>query len=74
MERVTGIGGMFFRAKDPEALAAWYEDMLGITQVPGDYNTPPWAQGSETDSFCSFSNRYRLFRQSTASLDESIFE
>jgi len=35
---------MFFRAKDPEALAAWYEEMLGVTQVPGDYNTPPWAQ------------------------------
>lgn len=26
MQRVTGIGGIFFRAKDPEALAQWYQD------------------------------------------------
>jgi glyoxylase I family protein len=25
MEKVTGIGGVFFRARDPQALAAWYE-------------------------------------------------
>ena len=30
MERVTGMGGVFFRAKDPKALAAWYRDNLGI--------------------------------------------
>jgi len=30
MERVTGIGGIFFKAKDPEAMAAWYSQHLGI--------------------------------------------
>jgi predicted enzyme related to lactoylglutathione lyase len=30
MARVTGIGGVFFKAKDPKQLAAWYRDMLGI--------------------------------------------
>jgi len=29
-ERVTGIGGVFFRARDPEALAAWYQTHLGV--------------------------------------------
>jgi predicted enzyme related to lactoylglutathione lyase len=29
-ERVTGIGGAFFRARDPQALAAWYEQHLGV--------------------------------------------
>lgn len=27
---VTGIGGVFFRAKDPDALNAWYRDHLHV--------------------------------------------
>src|SRR5579863_6137847 len=30
MRRVTGIGGIFFKAKDPKALQAWYKKHLGI--------------------------------------------
>jgi predicted enzyme related to lactoylglutathione lyase len=30
MQRVTGIGGIFFKAKDPKALQAWYKQHLGI--------------------------------------------
>lgn len=30
MKRVTGIGGVFFKAKDPEKLKAWYRTHLGI--------------------------------------------
>jgi len=30
MKRVTGIGGVFFHAKDPVALRAWYKRHLGI--------------------------------------------
>src|SRR5689334_22878101 len=30
MQRVTGIGGIFFKAKDPKALGAWYREHLGI--------------------------------------------
>jgi predicted enzyme related to lactoylglutathione lyase len=30
MARVTGIGGIFFRARDPKALGAWYAQHLGI--------------------------------------------
>jgi predicted enzyme related to lactoylglutathione lyase len=30
VERVLGIGGVFFRARDPQALARWYEQHLGI--------------------------------------------
>ncbi|MFC3085823.1 VOC family protein [Tabrizicola soli] len=32
MAKVTGIGGIFFRARDPEGLMAWYRQHLGITQ------------------------------------------
>ncbi|MEQ1769677.1 MAG: VOC family protein [Devosia sp.] len=31
MGRVTGIGGLFFRSTDTEALSAWYEQHLGVT-------------------------------------------
>ena len=40
--RVTGIGGVFFRAQDPKALTDWYTTHLGITvedfwpQEPGN--------------------------------------
>ncbi|HVQ40219.1 MAG TPA: VOC family protein [Pyrinomonadaceae bacterium] len=30
MKRVTGIGGVFFKSKDPEALRAWYQRHLGL--------------------------------------------
>ena len=30
MKRVTGIGGIFFKARDPQALGAWYRKHLGI--------------------------------------------
>ncbi len=30
MKRVTGIGGIFFKAEDPEKMKKWYEEHLGI--------------------------------------------
>ncbi|MCH7549263.1 MAG: VOC family protein [Candidatus Krumholzibacteriota bacterium] len=30
MKRVTGIGGIFFRSRDPDALKKWYVEHLGI--------------------------------------------
>ena len=31
---ITGIGGVFFKARDPKALAAWYRDVLGMPLQP----------------------------------------
>lgn len=31
---VTGIGGFFFRSRDPEALTAWYAKHLGVGSAP----------------------------------------
>jgi predicted enzyme related to lactoylglutathione lyase len=27
---VTGVGGVFFRSRDPDALVAWYQEHLGV--------------------------------------------
>jgi len=35
MAKVTGIGGAFFRSKDPKALYAWYEKHLGLERRDG---------------------------------------
>ena len=54
MQQVTGIGGVFFRAKDPDALAQWYHEHLGIDPVPTDYGARPWAQESGPTAFAPF--------------------
>jgi len=47
---VVGIGGVFFRANDPEALQAWYRDHLGVA-VEGAFN---WAQEAGPTVFMPF--------------------
>ena len=42
MARVTGIGGIFFKAKDPKALYAWYTQHLGIELAPWGGAQMPW--------------------------------
>lgn len=54
MERVTGIGGLFFRAKDPAALSTWYETHLGVSSVPADYDHLPWQQQAGPTAFAPF--------------------
>jgi glyoxylase I family protein len=44
MEKVTGIGGFFFVARDPGALGDWYAQVLGIDPVPASYDEPAWEQ------------------------------
>jgi glyoxylase I family protein len=44
MHKVTGIGGVFFRARDPQALTDWYERNLGVAAPPQSYDTPSWWQ------------------------------
>lgn len=34
MERVRGIGGIFFKSKDPKALSSWYAENLGVPLEP----------------------------------------
>ena len=42
MKRVTGIGGVFFKARDPEALRIWYQLHLGIDVQEWGGAAFPW--------------------------------
>src|SRR6476620_6245426 len=35
-QSVMGIGGVFFKAKDPKGLAAWYREHLGVPVAEGE--------------------------------------
>lgn len=48
------MGGFFFRADAPQALADWYHRHLGIDPVPGDYDTPCWQQAAGPTVFAPF--------------------
>ena len=54
MEKVTGIGGIFFRANDPASLSAWYDRHLGINPVPTDMAGAPWISGEGVTVFAPF--------------------
>ena len=53
MEKVTGIGGFFFRGKDPEALNAWYEKHLGVRKFGTAYEEGSWWQDEGPTVFAS---------------------
>ena len=53
-EEVTGIGGLFFRAKNPTEMGLWYREHLGIDLVPADYSHQPWRQEAGPTVFAPF--------------------
>ncbi|HWX80940.1 MAG TPA: VOC family protein [Steroidobacteraceae bacterium] len=53
-ERVMGIGGLFFRCRDPKKLGQWYQLNLGIDLAPTDYGHPVWQQAAGPTVFSPF--------------------
>jgi len=49
LARVTGIGGVFFKARDAEALSAWYGEVLGLKTEPGGPVTFMWSDDPQPD-------------------------
>jgi catechol 2,3-dioxygenase-like lactoylglutathione lyase family enzyme len=49
-KRVIGIGGVFFKAEDPQKLYAWYERHLGIEGKPGEGASFPWRRLDDPSS------------------------
>ena len=65
MEKVTGIGGLFFRAKDPKVLAKWYSDHLGIDLVPSKPGDSTWRQEAGPCAFQPFPETTTYFGDSS---------
>jgi len=61
MEKVTGIGGFFFRAKDPKALGLWYQQHLGISLIPTSHEESPWQQEAGPTAFAPFPETSKYF-------------
>jgi predicted enzyme related to lactoylglutathione lyase len=53
VQRVTGIGGVFLRSRDPAALAAWYAEHLGL-DVEDWHGSVLRASGGETLVWATF--------------------
>ena len=59
MERVVGLGGIFFKAQDPEKLGAWYKKHLGLpVEDWGGVSfreSPPAANAPKRESYIAWS-------------------
>ena len=71
-EQVTGIGGVFFKVKDPKAMAAWYRTNLGI-QSKGGYTDFTWRDKDHPEevghtAWRIFPTNTTYFGQSSSSL------
>ena len=49
MGKVTGLGGVFFKARDPGALGAWYRDCLGVPVEEGRFAVFRWRDHEDPD-------------------------
>ena len=47
MASITGFGGVFLRAHDPETLYKWYEQHLGLARTKGYISFPAAAQRNQ---------------------------
>jgi predicted enzyme related to lactoylglutathione lyase len=69
MKKVTGIGGIFFKCRDPKTLREWYKINLGLNT--NDYGAVfEWRQGADTTKkgftqWSPFNDKTRYFEPST---------
>ena len=72
MQRVTGIGGVFFKSKDPKQLGDWYRKHLGMNVEAWDGVVFRWVtdtnpSGSGTTTWSPHAEATEYFAPSTAS-------
>jgi predicted enzyme related to lactoylglutathione lyase len=69
MKRVTGIGGIFFKAQDHESLKAWYEQHLGISPGDDGYVSFRWREEENPEEVGS--TVWSVFKQDTKYFEPS---
>lgn len=87
MRKVTGIGGIFFKCKDPEATKKWYRDNLGLvtneygsmfesrdTHNPEKKNYLQWSTFSETTTYLEPSNKDFMINYRVDDLEALVAE
>ena len=47
MKKVTGVGGIFFKCKDPKKMTEWYKDNLGLNTNPYGASFE-WYEGADS--------------------------
>src|SRR5436190_10776370 len=62
IEQVTGIGGVFFKVRDPKAMMAWYRTNLGI-QAKGGYTDFTWRDKEHPEEIAH--TAWRIFPTNT---------
>ncbi len=65
MEKVTGIGGFFFRSHDPATLGRWYQEHLGVSLIPSSLGENPWQQEAGPTAFAPFKETTTYFGDPT---------
>jgi predicted enzyme related to lactoylglutathione lyase len=68
LEQVTGIGGVFFKVKDPKAMNAWYQTNLGI-QSKGGYANFTWREKDHPEQIGH--TAWRIFATNTTYFGQS---
>lgn len=58
MHKVNGIGGLFFRSANPDLLAAWYENNLGVSSMASG---TVWQQQAGATVFAPFARDTEYF-------------
>jgi predicted enzyme related to lactoylglutathione lyase len=87
MDKVIGLGGVFFKSKDPKALNAWYKKHLGVPaedwgamfdiqkvkeKAPGAYNV--WSPFKDTTEYIRPSTKDFMFNFIVADLHKLLEE
>jgi predicted enzyme related to lactoylglutathione lyase len=67
MERVVGVGGIFFKSKNPKKLAAWYRKNLGFEITFGAMAVFESSGKGEQTVWTTFEAKTKYFAPSKAS-------